>query len=122
MGPPAKSRSMEPNYDQTIAEFESALKEQGSGYYRLRLYVSGSTPRSTKAISSVRALCEEHLKGRYDLEVIDLYQQPELAREVQVIAAPTLVKETPEPYKKIIGDMSNEEKVLISLDIRPVQL
>lgn len=112
---------MEPQYDQTIEEFERALKERGTGQYRLRLYVSGSTPRSTKAISAVRALCEEHLKGRYDLEVIDLYQQPELAREVQVIAAPTLIKETPEPPKKIIGDMTNEEKVLLSLDIQPVQ-
>jgi circadian clock protein KaiB len=102
----------------TVASLEDAIKTRAEGSYRLRLYVSGSTPRSTQAISSIKAMCEEHLQGRYELEVVDLYQQPHLAREVQVIAAPTLVKEMPLPLKRVIGDMRDEEKVLLGLDIQ----
>jgi len=86
--------------------------------YVLRLFVSGMTPRSTRAVQNVRAICEEHLHGRYDLEVIDIYQQPTLARGEQIIAAPTLVKKSPAPLRYIIGDLSSTERVLRGLDLR----
>jgi len=85
--------------------------------YVLRLFVSGMTPRSTRAVQNVRAICEKHLQGRYDLEVIDIYQQPTLARGEQIIAAPTLVKKSPAPLRFIIGDLSSTERVLRGLDL-----
>ena len=85
--------------------------------YVLRLFVSGMTPRSTRAVQNVRAIREEHLQGRYDLEVIDIYQQPTLARGEQIIAAPTLVKKSPAPLRYIIGDLSTTERVLRGLDL-----
>lgn len=88
------------------------------GHYVLRLYVTGMTPRSIRAVENVRAICEEHLSGRYDLEVIDIYQQPTLAKGEQIIAAPTLIKQLPLPLRKIIGDMSSTERVLLGLDLR----
>ena len=87
--------------------------------YLLRLYITGSSPRSTRAVANVKRICEEHLKGRYDLEVIDIYQQPVLAAGEQVIAAPTLIKKLPEPLRRLIGDMSNTDQVLFGLDLRP---
>ncbi|MFB3888870.1 MAG: circadian clock KaiB family protein [Candidatus Bathyarchaeia archaeon] len=87
--------------------------------YTLRLYVTGMTPKSTQAIRNLRKICEEYLQGRYELEVIDIYQQPELAREGQLIAAPTLVKKLPLPVRKLIGDMSDKERVLYGLNIIP---
>ena len=84
----------------------------------LRLYVTGMTPRSIRAVENVRTICEEHLHGRYQLEVIDVYQQPTLAKGEQIIAAPTLIKKLPLPLRKIIGDMSNTERVLLGLDLR----
>ena len=86
----------------------------------LRLYVTGTTARSTRAIANVRRICEEHLRNRYDLEVIDIYQQPTLAKGDQIIAAPTLVKHLPLPLRKLIGDMSDKDRVLMGLDLRPV--
>lgn len=86
--------------------------------YVLRLYVTGMTPRSSKAISTVKAICEEHLQGRYSLEVIDIYQQPALAKDEQIIATPTLVKKLPTPLRRFIGDLSDKERVLIGLDLR----
>ena len=86
--------------------------------YVLRLYVTGMTPRSERAIQNVRAICDEHLQGRYELEVIDVYQQPVLAKGEQIIAAPTLIKKLPLPLRRIIGDMSDTERVLIGLDLR----
>ncbi len=83
------------------------------------MYVTGMTPRSTQAIRNIKRICEEYLKGRYELEVVDIYQQPELAREGELIAAPTLVKKLPVPIRKLIGDMSNTEKVLVGLNIMP---
>jgi circadian clock protein KaiB len=87
--------------------------------YSMKLYVTGATPRSTRAITNLKRLCEEHLTGRYELEVIDVYQQPGLARAGQIIAAPTLVKSLPLPLRKFIGDMSNEENLLAGLNIQP---
>jgi len=85
--------------------------------YSFRLYVSGSTPRSTRAVASIRNLCEEHLPGRYDLEVIDIYQQPQQAVDAQIIAAPTLVKLLPKPLRRFIGNLSDPEKLLAALNI-----
>jgi circadian clock protein KaiB len=87
--------------------------------YVLRLYVTGLTPRSTLAIANVRKICDEHLAGRYELEVIDLYQQPKLAKGEQIIAAPTLIKTLPLPLRRLIGDMSDTEKFLIGMDLKP---
>ena len=103
-------------------DFEKAVRAGAnkSQHYVLRLYVTGSTPRSTRAIQNIRALCEEHLSGRYDLEVIDIYQQPVLAQGEQIIAAPTLIKKLPHPLRKVIGDLSNSERVLMGLDLRPL--
>lgn len=105
------------NVDATAA-FERALAGSTAETYVLRLYVTGSTPRSLRAIADVRQLCEEHLHGRYDLEVIDLYQQPQLAEGEQIIAAPTLIKKLPLPLRRIIGDLSQSERVLVGLDLR----
>jgi len=106
-----------PHQDATEA-FEMALQETEKGSYVLRLYVSGMTPNSLRAIENVRKICAEHLEGRYQLEIIDIYQQPFFAKEGQIVAVPTLVKELPEPLRKFIGDMSQTERILLGLDIR----
>ena len=86
--------------------------------YILRLYVTGQTPRSTRAVENLKRICEEYLEGRYDLEVIDLYQQPELARAQEIVVVPTLIKTLPEPVRKILGDLSDKERVLAGLDLQ----
>ena len=86
--------------------------------YLLRLYVTGTTGRSVRAIENVRRICEEHLKGLYELEVVDIYKNLPLARGDQIIAAPTLIKRLPNPLRRLIGDMSDERRVLVGLDIR----
>jgi circadian clock protein KaiB len=85
----------------------------------LRLYVAGQTPKAVRAIDNLRRICAEHLEGRYSIEVIDLLEQPQLGEGDQILALPTLVRRLPEPIKKIIGDLSNEERVLVGLDVRP---
>jgi len=87
--------------------------------YELRLYVAGKTTKSVTALNNLKKYCEEHLLGQYTIEVIDLLVQPQLAEGDQILAIPTLVKKVPEPVRKIIGDLSNKEKVLVGLDIRP---
>ncbi len=89
--------------------------------YVLRLYVAGISSQSRRAIENVTCLCEENLKGRYELQIIDMYQQPTLAKGEQIIAAPTLIKKLPLPLRKFIGSMANEEKILVGLDLRPKQ-
>jgi circadian clock protein KaiB len=89
--------------------------------YLLRLYVTGTTARSVRAIQNVRRICEEHLKGLYELEVVDIYKNLSLAKGDQIIAAPTLIKRLPEPLRRLIGDMSDEQHVLLGLDIRPTR-
>jgi circadian clock protein KaiB len=84
----------------------------------LRLFVTGMTPRSTRAIHLVRAVCEEHLAGQYELEIVDVYQQPERIRDEQIFAIPTLVKYLPNPMRKIIGDMSNKERLMHGLGLQ----
>lgn len=86
--------------------------------WELRLYVAGQTAKSVTALANLKKYCEEHLKGRYQLEVIDLLQHPQLAEGDQILAIPTLVRKVPKPIRKIIGDLSNQEKVLVGLDIR----
>jgi circadian clock protein KaiB len=98
--------------------FERALKNSSNNHYVLRLYVTGITPKSRLAIRHVKKICEENLQGRYDLEVIDIYQQPDLIREEQILAAPTLIKKLPLPLRKIIGDMSNTDRILVGLDLK----
>jgi circadian clock protein KaiB len=93
--------------------------EEGSGHYYLRLYVAGQTTKSTLALSNLKRVCETHLAGRYEIEVIDLRENPQLAAGDQILAIPTLVRRLPQPLKRIIGDLSNTEKVLVGLDIRP---
>jgi circadian clock protein KaiB len=100
------------------AEWEKAAAEQQAQRYVLRLYIAGLTPRSKLAIQNIRTICEEHLRGRYDLEVVDIYRQPVLAEGEQIIAAPTLVKKLPLPLRRFIGDMSNTERILVGMDLR----
>lgn len=91
----------------------------GDAEWELRLYVAGQTPRSLAALSNLKQLCETHLKGRYRIEVIDLLVNPQLSREDQIVAVPTLVRKLPEPMRKIIGDLSSAERVLVGLQLRP---
>jgi circadian clock protein KaiB len=88
--------------------------------WELRLYVAGQSPKSINAFANLKKICEEHLAGKYRIEVIDLLKTPQLARGDQILAIPTLVKKIPEPVKKIIGDLSNTERTLVGLDLRPV--
>lgn len=104
----------------TMASTKQPPKSVGSKYL-LRLYITGTTARSVRAIQNVRRICEEHLQGLYDLEVVDIYKNLPLARGDQVIAAPTLIKRLPEPLRQLIGDMSDEQRVLFGLDIKPVR-
>jgi circadian clock protein KaiB len=103
--------------DETLA-FERALAAEPEGeHYLLRLFVTGSTAKSVRAIRNIRALCEEKLQGRYELEVIDIYQHPEDLKKEEIVVTPTLVKRLPLPFRKIIGDLSDKERVLIGLDL-----
>jgi circadian clock protein KaiB len=95
-----------------------AFKKQGETTFVFRLYVSGATPRSLRAIDNIKKLCEEHLKERYELTVVDVLQQPALLKGDQIFATPTLVRKLPLPIRKFIGDLSNTEKMLVGLDIR----
>jgi circadian clock protein KaiB len=95
---------------------QAQAPEQG---YNLRLYVAGQTPKSIAAIANLRRLCEEHLAGRYSIDIVDLMRDPDLAQAHQIVAVPTLIRELPEPIRRIIGDLSNTQRVLLGLDIDP---
>jgi|SRR5579859_1839613 len=102
-------------------EFEQALAQKrssGGVRYMLRLYVTGNTPKSTQAIVNIRSICDQHLRGRYELEIIDIYQQPISAQSDRILATPTLIKRLPPPLRTVVGDMSNTERVLLGLDLR----
>ena len=101
------------NGEATREEHESPRAE-----YSLRLYIAGQTPRSIVALGNLKRICEEHLHGRYEIEVVDLLTQPQLAKGDQILAIPTLVRKLPSPLRKIIGDLSNTERVLVGLDLR----
>ena len=114
-----KEKNKEGNKSKDILDL--ALSESGKAKYILRLYITGTTSRSVDAINNIKKICEKYLEDRYELEVIDLYQKPCLAKDEQIIAAPTLIKKLPLPFRRIIGDLSNKEKVLLGLDLREVQ-
>ena len=106
----------------TTEAFEKLIAETHSEeHYVLRLYVTGMTPRSTAAFASIKAICDERLQGRYELEVIDIYQHPQLAAGDQIVAIPTLIRKLPEPLRRIVGDLSNTERTLVGLQLRPAQ-
>ena len=111
---------MERNRGKTSAEeFEKTAATIDRAKYVLRLYVTGMTPKSTQAIANVEKLCKEHLAGRYELKVIDIYQQPKLVQGEQIIATPTLIKKLPLPLRKLIGNMSDTERFLVGIDLKP---
>jgi circadian clock protein KaiB len=101
----------------SIHALRKAAKEHAGARYVLRLFVVGLTPKSQRAIQAVRDVCETHLKDRYELEIVDIYQQPELLKQEQIVVAPTLIKKLPLPLRRIIGDMVDSDKVLLGLDL-----
>lgn len=103
----------------TLRDLEKLLEQSGNGKYVLRLYTAGMTLKSIRAIENLRALCETYLQNRYELTVIDLYQQPEQAEGAQVVAAPTMIKHAPPPLRRLIGDLSDTNRVLLALGIDP---
>jgi circadian clock protein KaiB len=98
---------------------KGAKSKPATALWNLRLYIAGRTPKSMAAFENLKRICEEHLKGKYQIEIVDLLVQPQLAKGDQILAVPTLVRRLPEPIKKIIGDLSNTERVLVGLDLRP---
>ncbi|MGO9960421.1 MAG: circadian clock KaiB family protein [Solirubrobacteraceae bacterium] len=107
--------------DDTADRFAQAIRDHDQRRYALRLYVAGATPGSQRAISNLREICETELAGRYELEVIDIYQQPTLGADRQIVAVPTLIKELPAPVRRLVGDMSDRDRVLLGLDLRPIE-
>ncbi len=103
----------------TASRLKKAIAARTREKYVLRLYVTGATARSARAIRNLKAICEENLKDRYQLEIIDIYQQPALARGEQIVALPTLVKKLPSPLRRLVGDLSSKENVLLGLDLKP---
>ena len=101
-----------------LSEGAMAMSSPAGPTYELRLYIAGQTPKSVLALTNLKQICEEHLQGRYQIEIIDLLKNPQLAGGDQILAVPTLVRRLPEPIKKIIGDLSNTERVLVGLDLR----
>ncbi len=101
----------------SYAEFEKASEEKAKEKYVLRLFISGMTPRSLQAIENLKSICDNQLKGCYNLEIIDISQQPESVRKEDIIATPTLIKELPKPIRRIIGDLSNTERILVALNV-----
>jgi circadian clock protein KaiB len=106
------------NRDDT-AKLTSSPAETGEEMWELRLYVAGQSAKSVAAFANLRALCERYLPGKYEIEIVDLLQKPQLARGDQIVAIPTLVRKLPEPIRKIVGDLSNTEKTLVGLQLRP---
>ena len=98
---------------------DRSIADPGAESWCLRLYVAGQSPRSLRAFENLKELCETHLAGRYQIEIIDLMENPKLARGDQIVAVPTLVRKLPEPVRKIIGDLSDSDRVLVGLDLRP---
>lgn len=103
----------------TSKEPETGLVETGQEEYVLQLYVAGKTPKSARAIANIKRICEKELAGRYDLEIIDIYQEPDRVKDEQLLAVPVLVRKLPAPLRRVIGDLSDTEKVLVGLDLRP---
>jgi circadian clock protein KaiB len=112
----------QPSAARLFAGFEAAAVTLGDARYLLRLYITGTTRNSERAIVNIRKICEEHLEGRYDLEIVDIFQHPTLAEGEQIIAAPTLIKHLPLPLRRFIGDMSQTERILLGLDVSKTPL
>lgn len=108
--------------EEQLRERRTAAQEKGQVIWELRLYVAGQTPNSLKAFANLKRICEDHLKGQSKIEVIDLLENPQSAAGDQILAIPTLVRRLPPPVRKIIGDLSNTERVLVGLDLRPRRL
>jgi circadian clock protein KaiB len=104
----------------TKRELEAAAQRASPSRYVLKLYVAGTSRRSATAIRAITEICEQYLKGRYELRIIDIYQQPTLAKGEQIIAAPTLIRKLPLPLRRFIGDLADTQKVLVGLDVRPL--
>jgi circadian clock protein KaiB len=113
--PDGNEPELDSGVGQTLQEFEKLVSELAKPIYLFRLYVSGTSPRSAVAITNVRRICDQYLPGRYDLEVIDVYQQPSATKTAQIIAVPTLIKELPFPPQRFVGDMSNTERIVVGL-------
>lgn len=103
----------------STATFEAASELADGERYVLHLYIAGTTPSSSRSVETLRAICDEHLRGRYELAVVDVFQQPVLAKDEQIIAVPTLIKKVPAPLRRIVGDLSNEQRVLVGLNLKP---
>jgi circadian clock protein KaiB len=114
---PRGATVMRPTERNLRSTVERAAESIDTGRYVLKLYVTGNTARSTQAVENLRAICDEYLEGRFDLEVIDIYQQPSLLAGEQIVAAPTLVKKLPLPMRRLVGDMSHRRRVLVGLDL-----
>lgn len=107
------------SYQDSVEMKKANESVSDEGFWELRLYVAGQSPRSIAAFANLKRICEEHLKGRYAIEVIDLLENPELAEGEQILALPTVVRKLPLPMRKLIGDLSNSERVLVGMDLRP---
>jgi circadian clock protein KaiB len=107
--------------DETADRFAEAIRDHDQRRYVLRLYVVGATAGSQRAISNLKEICESELAGRYELEVIDIYQQPVLGADQQIVALPTLIKELPLPVQRLVGDLSDRDRVLLGLDLRSIE-
>jgi circadian clock protein KaiB len=116
--PDGKGAALDVSTEQTLKEFEKLVADLAQPNYLFRLYVSGTSPRASVAIANVRRICEQYLPGHYELEVIDVYQQPAATKQAQIIAVPTLIKELPLPPQRFVGDMSNTERIVIGLNLR----
>jgi circadian clock protein KaiB len=103
----------------STSAFEAATRRAEAERYVLRLYIAGTTAASSRSVENLRAICDEHLSGRYELAVVDVFQQPVLAKDEQIIAVPTLIKKLPSPLRRIVGDLSNAQRVLVGLDLKP---
>ena len=108
----------EDDYIASTAAFEDAITKKEGGKYILRLYIAGMNPKSMQALDNIKRICEEYLPDKYQLDVIDIYQFPIFAKDGQIVAAPTLIKELPPPLRKLIGSMSDTEKVLVGMDLK----
>lgn len=117
--PPTDDKLLEEDSDNLVANFEKAIADLEHQHYCLRLYIAGTTPRSTRALQRIKSICETYLQGRYELEVIDVYQSAEKLQLDNIVVIPTLIKQLPLPLQRMIGDLSDTEKVLFGLDIVP---
>ncbi len=117
--PKSRPKAKKPASSKSSSKNGTVLPKDGLTYWSLRLYVAGQTPRSLTAFANLKRLCEEFLPGRHEIEVVDLMKEPELARGDEIVALPTLVRKLPEPIKRIIGDLSNTQRVLVGMDLVP---